>query len=87
MKLYQKIFLGNEALSFFLTRTWKIENKNADLLKTFMHPEDEDEFLFNMEVIYLPEVMKITMRGIKQYILHEETTEASLAINRKNNKK
>lgn len=83
MKLYQRIFLGNQALAFFLIQDWKIETKNSDTLKTFLHPKDQEIYPFDMRNFVLKEAIELALMGIKKYILLEDTNEAALEANRR----
>lgn len=83
MRLYQKIFVGNKSLAYFATNEWNIETKNSDTLRSLMHPKDEDIFPFDMKEFDLPECVVLGVSGIKKFLLKEDTSETTLAKNRK----
>ncbi|CAD6193059.1 unnamed protein product [Caenorhabditis auriculariae] len=71
VRLYGKIWKMIEALHFFTTRGWDFKSQALPALLEKMHPEDKEEFNFDIRQVNWDSYLFDYIMGIKRYILKE----------------
>ncbi|XP_035718298.1 fatty acyl-CoA reductase 1-like [Vespa mandarinia] len=72
LKLQRKIYVANISLSYFMMNYWQFYNDNLMSALSRLSAEDKRDFNFNYSQFNLYEFLQTSLKGGKQYLLHED---------------
>lgn len=82
MRVQNKIHRAVTSLQFFTTHEWRFLNDNMMDLITKMHPEDRENFDFNVSKIEWRSYLESYVLGTRKYILKEDPKTLDVAKKR-----
>ncbi|XP_075990817.1 fatty acyl-CoA reductase wat-like isoform X2 [Anticarsia gemmatalis] len=80
IKLFKKIYKMSLALSYFTTRSWIFDDRNADKLYKSLSPVDQVIFDFDTTQIDFEEYVSYWCMGLRKYIIKDGINSTEYAI-------
>lgn len=79
IKLYKKIHMNMDAMSYFMQTSFTVSSTNSNGLWKSMSKEDQQFFPFDLEFIDWENFINQTMYGMRKYIAKQDLTPESFA--------
>ncbi|XP_018304324.1 fatty acyl-CoA reductase 1-like [Mycetomoellerius zeteki] len=71
-QLLRRIYVANCAVSYFSFHNWKYSNANRLFLISLIPPENQEKFFFGSFDVIKSNYVVNSIRGVKQFLLHED---------------
>ncbi|XP_049824570.1 fatty acyl-CoA reductase 1-like [Aethina tumida] len=80
VKFYHKYERLSQVLTFFMMNEWYFKSDNTRRLFQSLSPEDKELFYFDMEQVDYNELLLNIIKGIKKYILKDNTPDDDISM-------
>lgn len=82
VQVYKKIHRFCDVIYYFTQGGWHFSNNNVKNLWNKLTPKDKELFFFNMDDIEWSHAIKMSMHGIRTYVMKEDPSTIPAALKR-----